>query len=372
MSTVHRKSYSFDAETNRTSGNVAIDEGTRSGFRRKMKSVRGLRFRPVIPAIIGVSLGFALSMFYIPVVEQQCLYDLEESQVLILGHQHLPDSRKARSDEANSKPVLHNTVAPKVTHFSYGLRPFYVASELGHRDKLLVGILTTEENIDSLVLAINNTWAPLLPKIIFFTPFSRDVDFYEKYNKVLGLPIVQLSDVEDENFSKTKLSFRMLKYIHDHYINNFEWFMRVEDAMYLKAEKLLELLNSVNSSKDVYIGRPGSFEANGLQVGEDLYTHEKYCQGGTGVALSRSALMKLVPHLEGCLEDALTEKEDVELGRCLHKNVGLHCTWSYEVNYKGPLQFNMIFAKYKIMVSGGVSYHNRPPVAFHKIFIFSK
>ena len=332
MSTIHRKSYSFE-EVDSGASTVAVEERTRS-FRRKMKSVRGLRFRPIIPAIIGVSLGFALSMFYIPVVEQQCLYDLEESQVLILGHKQPGLSRKARSDEEKSKPVLHNTVAPKVSHFSYGLRPFYVASELGHRDKLLIGILTREENIDSLVLAINNTWAPFLPKIIFFTPFSRDVDFYEKYNKVLGLPIIQLSDVEDENFSKTKLSFRMLKYMHDHYINNYEWFMRVEDAVYLKAEKLLELLNSANSSKDSYIGRPGSYKADGLHVGDDLYTQEKYCRGGTGVALSRSALMKLVPNLDACLEEAPTEQEDVELGRCLYKNVGLQCTWSYEVKFK--------------------------------------
>lgn len=339
LSTFHRKNHNsleeFDAGVaNRTKGNV--EEGTHStSFRRKMKSVRGLRFRPIIPAIIGVSLGFALSMFYIPVVEQQCLYDLEESQVLILGHQQpsLSDPKKARSEETDSKPVLHNTVAPKATHFSYGLRPFYVASELGHRDKLLVGILTTEENIDSLVLAINNTWAPLLPKIIFFTPFSRDVEFYEKYNKVLGLPVVQLADVEDEEgFSKTKLSFRMLKYMHEHYINNFEWFMRVEDAMYLKPEKLLELLNSVNSSKDVYIGRPGSYKASEPEVvNGNLYTHERYCQGGTGIALSRSALIKLTPSLDSCFEDALTEQEDVELGRCLYKNVGLQCTWSYEV-----------------------------------------
>lgn len=336
MSMFHRKSHpleELDGVVSRSSvDGTSYHYSGSTSFRRKMKSVRGMRFRPVFPAIIGVSLGFALSMFYIPVVEQQCLYDLEESQVLILGRQQpgMSDTSEKRTEE--SKPVVHNTVPPKVTHFSYGLRPFYVASELGHRDKLLVGILTTEENIDSLVLAVNNTWGPLLPKIIFFTPFSRDVDFSEKYNKVLGLPIVQLADVEDENFSKTKLSFKMLKYMYDHYANNYEWFMRVEDSMYLKPEKLLELLNSVNSSKDVYLGRPGSYRAKGGDNGDDnLYSNDKYCYGGTGIALSRSALMKLAPHLENCLENALTEQEDVELGRCLLKNVQLQCTWSYEV-----------------------------------------
>lgn len=342
VSTFHRKTHSFeefDAELAvRSKDYVAQGEITFSSttsFRRKMKSVRGLRFRPIIPAIIGVSLGFALSMFYIPVVEQQCLYDLEESQVLILGHQQASLSaglRESRGEEGNSEPIVHATVAPKVSHFSYGLRPFYVASELGHRDKLLVGILTTEENIDSLVLAINNTWAPLLPKVIFFTPYSRDVEFYEKYNKVLGLPIVQLADVEEDTLSKTKLSFRMLKYMHEHYGNNFEWFMRVEDSLYLKPDKLVEFLNSVNSSKDMYIGRPGSFEENGVQFGEDIYSHKRYCLGGTGAILSRSTLSKLVPHLDNCFEDTITEQEDVELGRCIYKNIGLQCTWSYEVS----------------------------------------
>ena len=341
---VYRKNHCFDDAVDHEDGNGGTvpfeGEVSFSGvsgqttFRRKMKTVRNLRLRPVIPAIIGVSLGFALSMFYIPVVEQQCLYDLEESQVFILGHQQpdLSDPRKARNEEATRpQQILHNIVPPKVTHFSYGLRPFYVASELGHKDKLLVGILTFEENIDSLVLAINNTWAPLLPKIIFFCPFSRDVEFSEKYNKVLGLPVVQLADVEDENFSKMKLSFRMLKYMRDHYSNNFEWFMRVEDSIYLKPEKLLELLNAVNSSQDIYIGRPGSYDVNGAKIGDDLYTHKRYCQGGTGIVLSRTALLKLVPSLETCLEDALTDQEDVELGRCLYKNVGVQCTWSYEV-----------------------------------------
>lgn len=351
VSTFHRKTHSFeefDAELAvRSKDYVAQGEITFSSttsFRRKMKSVRGLRFRPIIPAIIGVSLGFALSMFYIPVVEQQCLYDLEESQVLILGHQQASLSaglRESRGEEGNSEPIVHATVAPKVSHFSYGLRPFYVASELGHRDKLLVGILTTEENIDSLVLAINNTWAPLLPKVIFFTPYSRDVEFYEKYNKVLGLPIVQLADVEEDTLSKTKLSFRMLKYMHEHYGNNFEWFMRVEDSLYLKPDKLVEFLNSVNSSKDMYIGRPGSFEENGVQFGEDIYSHKRYCLGGTGAILSRSTLSKLVPHLDNCFEDTITEQEDVELGRCIYKNIGLQCTWSYEVRLFFEIQFTL-------------------------------
>lgn len=318
-----------------------FDNCIASSCKRKMKINRGVRFRSLIPAVIGVSLGFALSMIYIPVVEQNCLFDLEESQALILGKQQseLLTGREKKITEKkqsikNAETISHRTVPPKATYFNMNLRPFYVASELGHREKLLVGVLTTEEHLDSLILAINNTWAAALPKVIFFTPYSRDADFHEKYNKILGLSVVQLLDIEgDDSTSKITISFKMLKYMHDHYINSYDWFMRAEDSMYIKPDKLIEFLNSVNSSMDLYIGHPSAYAFGADKSAEkaNLYSHQKYCQGGPGVVLSRSALAKLTPNLERCLEEAQSDDEDVELGRCLYNNVGLQCTWSYEV-----------------------------------------
>ncbi|EDO44753.1 predicted protein, partial [Nematostella vectensis] len=307
-----------------------------------MKSSRPwIRFRSLTPAIIGVSLGFALSMLYIPVVEQQCLFDMEESQVYVVGKDDKSwnwaskEERKTTpSPTAKTDPISHTTVAPKETHFNYGLRPYYVASELGHRDKLLVGVLTTEDQLDTFALAINNTWGPDLPSLIFFIPYSRDVEFHEKYTKILGFPVVQLDiDSEEETVPQLRTSFKMFKYMHDHYINNYDWFFRAEHDMYLKADKLLEFLSSVNSSEDNYIGHPAavSYRNQDTAYNNDLYRYEHYCLGGGGVALSRTTLLKLVPNLDTCIEESLTESEDVELGRCLYNNIGVQCTWSYEV-----------------------------------------
>ena len=278
-------------------------------------------------------------MFYIPVVEQQCMYDLEASQLRLLNQRssdlnggNSAASNDKTADGQYSQPVIHATVRPKVTNFASGLRSFYITSELGYRDKVLVGVLTSRENLESLVFAINNTWAIGLPKIIFFTPLSRDVEFHEKYNKILGLPVVQLSDVDEEVLSKTRMSFKMLRYMNDHYINNFEWFMRVDDSMFLKPEKLLEFLNNANSSDHLYIGRPAGFNAEGVSTSSDLYRHQRYCEGGPGVVLSRGTLQRLAPKLDVCLEESLSDMEDMELGRCLFKHVGLQCTWSYEVS----------------------------------------
>ena len=37
-------------------------------------------------------------------------------------------------------------------------------------------------------------------------------------------------------------------------------------------------------------------------------------------------------HIGDCLSNMYTTHEDVELGRCVRKFVGVPCTWSYEVS----------------------------------------
>ena len=53
--------------------------------------------------------------------------------------------------------------------------------------------------------------------------------------------------------------------------------------------------------------------------------------GGPGVVLSRETLALVAPHLESCLIGLLTTHEDVELGRCIKRHVGVACTWNYEM-----------------------------------------
>lgn len=337
MEAFHRKAFHIGE----FSGTSSFNQGDTTGFghrKKKMKSVRSwIRFRPVIPAIIGVSLGFALSMFYIPIVEQQCLYDLEESKAYLMKQRNLKlQDQIDPVGENHNNVVTHATVAPKPSHFNDGLRPYYIASELGKRDKLLVGVLTSEDRLDSLVLAINNTWAPDLPRILFFIPYSRDAEFHDKYTKVLGIPVVQLDvDSEEDTAPKLKLSFKMLKYMYEHFINNYEWFMRVEDTTYIKTDKLLEFLNSVNSSRKAYIGRPAPASFSPSQrfhnTEGDLYSDEKYCLGKTGVVLSRTTLFGLGSSLDSCVEESTTDSDDKELGRCIYNMLGVQCTWGYEV-----------------------------------------
>lgn len=287
-----------------------------------------LRLRQLYPAIIGISLGFAFSMFYIPVtvVEEQCVLDMQVAQVHDIK---IHPTKKVKREE---KIVIGATVKPKLSKYGPSFRPYYVASEITQRERLLVGVLASEFNLESLGTAINNTWLPDLPRVVLYLPYSKDPDFHEKYNKVLGLPIIQLAGAEEDHSSSTQVTFKMLEHMHKNYLDKYDWFMRVEEATYLEPSRLIKLVNMINSSMNVYVGLPAPYSATSDYRPTDLYNADRYCQGQPGVILSRVTLGAIVPHLDSCLEQKITDEEDLELGRCLNRHLNLHCTWNYEVS----------------------------------------
>lgn len=68
-----------------------------------------------------------------------------------------------------------------------------------------------------------------------------------------GLPLVALRSVDD-SYPPQKKSFMMLKYMHDHLLDKFEWFMRCDDDVYVHTERLELFLRSINSTKKHFIG----------------------------------------------------------------------------------------------------------------------
>lgn len=296
-----------------------------------------IRLRQIYPAIIGISLGFAFSMFYIPVtvVEEQCVLDMQVTHESDRTEKTLQGRMKRNEEEI----VIGATVKPKISKYGPSFRPYYVASEITQRERILIGVLASEFNLETIGTAINNTWVPDLPRVILYVPYSKDPDFHEKYNRVLGLPIVQLADAEEDQSSKTRVSFKMLQHMHRNYNDKYDWFMRVEESTYLEPGRLIKLVNMVNSSMNVYIGLPAPYSVASDHKPSDLYTADRYCQGKAGVILSRVTLNAIVPHLDGCLENTKTNEEDVEFARCLRTHLNLQCTWNYEVSHKSTESF---------------------------------
>ncbi|GIY12695.1 chondroitin sulfate synthase 1 [Caerostris darwini] len=187
---------------------------------------------------------------------------------------------------------------------------------------IFIGVMTAQKYLHTRALAIHNTWGKTVPgKLIFFSSFNSKTNH--------SLPLVPLKSVDD-SYPPQKKSFLMLKYMHDHFIDDFEWFMRADDDVYIRTDYLEGFLRSINSSKPQFIGQAGV--GNKAEFGQlSLQADENFCMGGPGMILSRDTLRLLIPHIRYCLKNLYSTHEDVEVGRCVRKFVGIPCTWSYEM-----------------------------------------
>ena len=200
-------------------------------------------------------------------------------------------------------------------------RPYHLKDELTIRQPLYVGVITAADFLKTRVLNINGTWGHKAPKVEYFASEGQGKQ---------ALPVISLPGVDD-TYPPQKKVYRMMRYIHDHYINRYNWFMRADDDVYIRVPKLLEFLSKLDPSEDLYIGSPGMGKPEDLDRIK-LHPNERYCMGGPGVIISRALLIKLVPHLEDCLQNVVVSwNEDLELGRCISRRLNVQCTWAYEV-----------------------------------------
>ncbi|KAF7239506.1 Chondroitin sulfate synthase 1 [Varanus komodoensis] len=187
---------------------------------------------------------------------------------------------------------------------------------------LFVGVMTAQKYLQNRAVAAYRTWSSTIPgKVEFFSSEGSDTS--------LPIPVVALPGVDD-SYPPQKKSFMMLKYMHDHYLDKYEWFMRADDDVYVKGDKLENFLRSLNSSEPLFLGQTGlgTTEEMGKLA---LEPGENFCMGGPGVIMSREVLRRMVPHIGECLREMYTTHEDVEIGRCVRRFAGVQCVWSYEV-----------------------------------------
>ncbi|XP_062405598.1 chondroitin sulfate synthase 1 [Sardina pilchardus] len=187
---------------------------------------------------------------------------------------------------------------------------------------LFVGVMTAQKYLNSRVVAVHRTWARTIPgRVEYFSSEGSDTS--------LPMPIVALKNVDD-SYPPQKKSFMMLKYMHDHYLDQYEWFMRADDDVYIKSDRLESFLRSLNSSEAIFLGQTGMGARD--ELGKlALEPGENFCMGGPGVIMSREVLRRMVPHIRQCLQEMYTTHEDVEVGRCVHRFAGVQCAWSYEM-----------------------------------------
>ena len=213
------------------------------------------------------------------------------------------------------------------------LRYRYLSRELAPRKLLLIGVVTAQRYLDTRARGVFQTWAKdAIPDVYFYTGRSPD-DASTITATTTDLPVVSLADVDDNQYPPQRKVFGMLRHMFDHHIDAYDFFMRADDDVYVKVDRLRDLLEGVNPAQDVYMGSPGfgrESDQGRIRLGGQ---GDRYCMGGPGVIFSRSALRRMAPHLNECLSDVVVSyNEDVEVGRCTYSTLKVQCTWAWEVS----------------------------------------
>jgi len=203
------------------------------------------------------------------------------------------------------------------------------APALAHAPRLplMVGVMTAASYLDTRACSVWRTWgAEVVAR-------GGEVRFFVGEGVAgggwCGLPVVALAGVADSAYPPQAKSLAMLAWLAEH-APSASWVLRADDDVFVQVEQLLAFLAPLDPGTPHYLGQAG--RGRGQEEGNlGLGRHQNFCMGGPGVLLSVAALRLLAPSLPACRAAPVTAHEDVELGRCVERAVGISCTWAYDM-----------------------------------------
>ncbi|XP_007234628.3 chondroitin sulfate synthase 2 [Astyanax mexicanus] len=290
--------------------------------------------RPVGPVIVGISLGFTLSLLSVTWVDEPCDgggggggFGATEGMLLLLGQagSSLKGARKPSSistgtqehgdaEEEDFQPRIVPYNKPAQQQQSSAKKVFrakYASTELGIRERLFVAVMTSKNSLNTLAVAANRTLNHHLDgRIIFFTGTR---------NRKVPHGMFVVAHGEERPVPSM---FQTLRYLLEHHVTEYDWFYFLQDDTYTQPDRLKTLVGHMSIDHRLYLGRPGEFIGGEAQG--------RYCQGRFGFLLSRALLLKLQPFLEQCRTDIVSVRTDEWLGRCIIDYAGTSCVEEHE------------------------------------------
>ncbi|CAL8295582.1 unnamed protein product [Merluccius merluccius] len=216
--------------------------------------------------VIGLSVGFlSLRHLYHTLVPR-----------LSLSHSH-PDD-----DWQTNKPV------PQHSHADRNLTAIA-------KIRVLCWIMTGPKYLESRTRHLRDTWTRHCDKVLFMSSVKTDFP-------TVGLNV---SEGRDQLYWKT---IRAFQYIHQHHLDDADWFLKADDDTFVVVENLRHTLSYHDTEKPLYLGRRFKpFVAQG------------YMSGGAGYVLSKEALRRYIGALKSGMCTHNTDIEDMALGMCMEK-----------------------------------------------------
>ncbi|KAJ6644266.1 Glycoprotein-N-acetylgalactosamine 3-beta-galactosyltransferase 1 [Pseudolycoriella hygida] len=189
-----------------------------------------------------------------------------------------------------------------------------VAEKLFMEVTVLCWVLTYPTNHRQKASHIQRTWGKRCNKLLFMSTETDDE---------IGAIKLPVTEGREYLWAKTK---EAIKYIYKHHLNDYDWFLKVDDDTYVIVENLRFMLRPYASESPIYFGC--KFKP---------FVKQGYMGGGPGYVLSREAVRRFVeialPNKELCLADD-EGSEDIELGKCM-ENINVTAGDSRDINGKG-------------------------------------
>lgn len=170
------------------------------------------------------------------------------------------------------------------------------ANALYQKVRVLCWVMTGPYNLESRARHVKATWSRHCNVMVFMSSV-RDADF-----PTVGLGT---SEGRDQLYWKT---IRAFHYVHEHHLNDADWFLKADDDTFVVVDNLRWLLSGHAPDDPVYFGK--RFKP---------YVKQGYMSGGAGYVLSREALKRFVDGFRTNACTHTTPVEDLALGQCLEK-----------------------------------------------------
>lgn len=291
----------------------------------KMFRLFFVRFKPVVPIIVGLCVGFCLSLICYPVMDTKgpdvgcpgldniLLAGRQKSKKMVVSSSiYGTDEDGNPLNEEDFEPVLRTGNDPQIPNKvdkHLLVRTRYVSAELQIREKLFVGVVVKGDVYpESTTIGINKTLGHHVSKLVFFAREKQE-------------PVPESMEIVSLGGDQAIMSvFRVWDYIYGHFGHDYDWYLLIPDTVYLYGGALMEFVGHMSLGHDVYMGMP--------VLEEDMEV--TYCKKEAGYLLSSNLLLRVGNHWNACMERAWSSLPDLEVARCIKQYTGAHCSNSFE------------------------------------------
>uniref|UniRef100_H2Z5A8 Hexosyltransferase n=1 Tax=Ciona savignyi TaxID=51511 RepID=H2Z5A8_CIOSA len=282
---------------------------------RRLKIISNVR--PFLPVIIGLSLGFSMSIVRMPILHEDCVFVSEEHIDRKLNSLNAP-KRKDREyapavydslEDFEPRIITDPELKPKVdinleANKKKIVRTRYISTELGIREKLVSSVITSRDTYLTMAVAMNKTFSHHMQKVIFFDGMT------EANQEPLAAPGMTLISHPDN--SAVRILAQTLTYLHLKFKSEYDWYFLTTDSTYSQADRINYIVDHISINRRLYLGKPNSYN--------DRLGVVNYCNMDSGFIISRLLLIDIVPNIESCLQDSPPDISAGKwLGRCIKR-----------------------------------------------------